>query len=423
MAEKVFSSFDLEKLLTQEGGYNNFCFLNSNGASAGSYCGLSKYDYLAGINSLDEVTVNENKLAALNDFINRHQNKWKFGFISYDVKNEIENLHSSNEDKIQFPSIHFFVPQIVLVSEGGEIKIIDQQSDEVEIMTTTEVELRSDQKKRAVQLKARFSKEEYINAVNDLKQHIQQGNIYEVTFCQEFYSDNAVINPFETYVKLNNATRAPMSCFYKTGSGYLISSSPERFLAKRGNKLFSQPIKGTAARSLSREEDKILKNVLEQSEKERAENIMIVDLVRNDLSRIADKGSVKVDELLGAYSFKTVHQLISTVSCTIKERISFSEVLKATFPMGSMTGAPKISAMKLIDDFEKTKRGLFSGSMGYIAPNGDFDFNVVIRSILYNSDKKKVSVQAGGAITIQSDAGQEYDECLLKAQAMMDALR
>jgi len=423
MAEKVFSSIDLEKLLTQEGGYNNFCFLNSNGAPAGSYCGLSKYDYLAGVNSLDEITVNENTLTALDDFINRYQNKWKFGFISYDVKNEIEKLDSSNQDNIQFPSIHFFVPQIVLVSEGGEIKIINQQSDEVEVMTTTEVELRSDQKKRSVQLKARFSKQEYVNAVNDLKLHIQQGNIYEITFCQEFYGDNAVINPFETYVKLNNAGRAPMSCFYKTGSNYLISSSPERFLAKRGNQLFSQPIKGTAARSLSREEDAILKDMLQQSEKERAENIMIVDLVRNDLSRIADKGSVKVDELLGAYSFKTVHQLISTVSCTIEKNVSFSEILKATFPMGSMTGAPKISAMKLIDDFEKTKRGLFSGSTGYIAPNGDFDFNVVIRSILYNSGKKKVSVQAGGAITIQSDADQEYEECLLKAQAMMDALR
>ena len=423
MAEKVFSSFDLEKLLTQEGGYNNFCFLNSNGAPTGSYCGLSKYDYLAGINSLDEITINENTLTGLDDFINRHQSKWKFGFISYDVKNEIEKLDSANEDNIQFPSIHFFVPQIVLVSEGGEIKIINQQSDEVEVMTTTEVELRSEQKKKSIQLKARFSKEEYINAVNDLKLHIQQGNIYEITFCQEFYGDNAVINPFETYVKLNNAARAPMSCFYKTGSNYLISASPERFLAKRGNQLFSQPIKGTAARSLSREEDAILKDMLQQSEKERAENIMIVDLVRNDLSRIADKGSVKVDELLGAYSFKTVHQLISTVSCTVEERISFSEILKAAFPMGSMTGAPKISAMKLIDDFEKTKRGLFSGSMGYIAPDGDFDFNVVIRSILYNSDKKKVSVQAGGAITIQSNAEQEYEECLLKAQAMMDALR
>ncbi len=423
MAEKRFSSYDLEKLLSHESGYSNFCFLNSNGAPAGSYCGLSKFDYLAGIHVLDEITVQDNTLSALDEFIKRYHDKWKFGYISYDVKNEIEKLTSSNEDKMLLPTVHFFVPQIVLVSEGGEIKIINQQNNQEQVMTTTPVELRAEQHKKSVQLKPRFSKKEYLDAVTDLKTHIQQGDIYEVTFCQEFSNTNVHINPFETYVKLNEASRSPMSCFYKSGSNYLISSSPERFLAKRGNKLFSQPIKGTAARSLSREEDEILKEMLVQSEKERAENIMIVDLVRNDLSHIAMQGSVQVDELLGAYSFKKVHQLISTVSCEVKNDTPFSEILRATFPMGSMTGAPKIKAMQLIEEFEKTKRGLFSGAVGYIAPNGDFDFNVVIRSIIYNALNKNVSVQSGGAITIQSDPEQEYEESLLKAQAMMDALR
>jgi para-aminobenzoate synthetase component 1 len=159
-----------------------------------------------------------------------------------------------------------------------------------------------------------------------------------------------------------------------------------------------------------------------QSEKEKAENLMIVDLVRNDLARSSKTGSVKVEELFGIYSFSQVHQMISTVSSQIKETTSAVEAIKNAFPMGSMTGAPKVMAMELIEKYENTKRGLYSGAIGYFAPNSDFDFNVVIRSIQYNESKQYLNFEVGSAITYDSDANLEYEECLLKAQAMMKAL-
>ncbi len=154
----------------------------------------------------------------------------------------------------------------------------------------------------------------------------------------------------------------------------------------------------------------------------RSENIMIVDLVRNDLSRTAVKGSVKVEELCQVYSFRQVHQLVSTVVSEVEKTTSPVDILKETFPMGSMTGAPKISAMKIIEEEEETKRGLYSGAVGYFSPTGDFDFNVVIRSILYNKENKYVSFSVGGAITSKSTPEKEYEECLLKAKAMKHVL-
>jgi para-aminobenzoate synthetase component 1 len=422
MESNKFSPADFEKLLKEGNGFRNFCFLNSNGAQQGSYCGLTKYDFLAGINALDSCEATVQSLPKLEAFIQKNKGKWMFGFLSYELKNEIESLTSSHTDRLNFPVIHFFVPQVVLTSEQGVLNMVDQHEQISRQFVADDVELRQHPRSGAIELIPRFSKEEYTSTLSKLKNELQQGNIYEVTFCQEFYNDAAAIQPFETYIKLNAKTRAPMSCFYKKDNQYIISSSPERFLCRRGNTLFSQPIKGTASCSASREEDDWLKEQLLNNEKERAENIMIVDLVRNDLSRIALPGSVNVNELLGLYSFKTVHQLISTISCNIDPQTSFTDLIKATFPMGSMTGAPKISAMQLIDAHEKTNRGLFSGSVGYIDPNGDFDFNVIIRSILYNAQRNYVSVQAGGAITIQSDAEAEYEESMLKAKAMMDVL-
>jgi para-aminobenzoate synthetase component 1 len=172
-----------------------------------------------------------------------------------------------------------------------------------------------------------------------------------------------------------------------------------------------------------KKQDNLLKQQLFFDEKERSENVMIVDLVRNDFSKIAIKNSVDVEELFGIYTFEQVHQMISTITCNIEQNLSFSEIIKAVFPMGSMTGAPKIAAMELIEQYEPTKRGLFSGAVGYITPKGNFDFNVVIRSILYNSTNKYISIQAGSAITIDCDAEKEYEECLLKAKAMLEALK
>ena len=267
-----------------------------------------------------------------------------------------------------------------------------------------------------------LNKAEYLEKIKALQHHIQLGNIYEVNFCQEFIAEDVDLNPLQLFDAVNRKTRAPFSAFNKNHSHFLCSGSPERYLKKVGNKIISQPIKGTARRSENQSEDLEIKMALENSMKERAENVMIVDLVRNDLSITAADHSVHVEELFGVYTFPTVYQLISTVSAEIHEDSNWGEVLKHSFPMGSMTGAPKVSAMQLIEKYETFKRGLFSGALGYITPHGDFDFNVVIRSVLYNSENKYLSAPVGGAITILSEPEEEYEECLLKVKAMQEAL-
>jgi para-aminobenzoate synthetase component 1 len=274
-----------------------------------------------------------------------------------------------------------------------------------------------------IQFQSRTSKEKYIENVIKLKESIQRGDIYEVNYCQEFFAENVEIKfPLDTYFKLNNISKAPFSGFLQLDDYLVFCGSPERYIQKKGNKLISQPIKGTAARSEDLKIDEQNKLALENSPKERSENVMIVDLVRNDFSKIAQKGSVNVEELCKVYSFATVHQMISNIACEPKNSTSFTDIIRATFPMGSMTGAPKVSAMELIEKHEDFKRGLYSGSIGYISPNGDFDFNVVIRSLIYNRKTNYLSCAVGGAITIQSDPEAEFEECQIKVKKIMDGL-
>jgi para-aminobenzoate synthetase component 1 len=273
-----------------------------------------------------------------------------------------------------------------------------------------------------MEIKLRITKDSYFNKFQKIHQHISQGDIYEMNFCQEFYAENINIDPLHVYQNLNQISQPPFATFLKLEDKYLLSASPERYIRKENTTIISQPIKGTSKRAIDIIEDEKLKSDLAVNEKERSENIMIVDLVRNDLSKTAVKGSVKVNELCKVYSFDQVHQMISTVTSEVLHTKNPVEVLRTTFPMGSMTGAPKVSAMKLIEDLEKTKRGLYSGSVGYFTPDNDFDFNVIIRSILYNKSNKYVSYSVGGAITAKSTADAEYQECLVKANAMQDAL-
>ena len=259
--------------------------------------------------------------------------------------------------------------------------------------------------------------------MRELQQHILQGNCYEINFCQEFYNDHAVINPLQVYMALSKESPNPFSCYYKLEDKYLLCASPERYLRKKGNRLISQPIKGTIRRNNKRAEaDAFNRETLQHSSKERSENIMIVDLVRNDLAKVCIEGSVKVDELMGIYAFPQVYQMISTISGEVAHTVPVTNIVKATFPMGSMTGAPKKRVMELIEQYEQTKRGLFSGAVGYISPVQDMDFNVVIRSILYNASNRYLSFQTGSAITYYSRAEDEYEECLLKAEAIKKVL-
>ncbi len=224
-------------------------------------------------------------------------------------------------------------------------------------------------------------------------------------------------------LNLLDISPTPFSCFLRQFDKYLFCASPERFIKKKENKLISQPIKGTFPRGKSEMEDRKLVEELRHDHKERSENIMIVDLVRNDLSRTAEKSSVLVEELCHVYTFANVHQLISTVVCKLDKKYTFADSIKNAFPMGSMTGAPKIRAMEIIDESESCKRELFSGAVGYIDPHANYDFNVVIRSIQYNDSKPYLNCIVGGAITSKSKLKDEYKECLLKAQTMMQVLK
>lgn len=353
---------------------------------------------------------------------------WIFGYLSYDLKNDVENLHSKNIYGLDFPDLYFFQPKkLFLFSENNvEMHYLNIASDEMEedFNAISEIIQQPEESKisKPIKISVRTSKDSYLQKVEEVLEHIKRGDIYEVNICQEFYSEDSEINPLETFLQLNKISIPPFSVFLKLNEIFALSASPERYLKRTGTAVVSQPIKGTAKRLKNKVEDLKMAQQLANDPKERSENIMITDLVRNDLSRIAEKGSVSVEELCTIYTFEQVHQMISTVTCSVAQTISSVEILRNTFPMGSMTGAPKISAMQIIEETEDAKRGLYSGAIGYFSPSGDFDFNVVIRSILYNSLKKYVSFSVGSAITINSIPEKEYEECLLKAKAMREVL-
>ncbi|MFK7834161.1 MAG: anthranilate synthase component I family protein [Winogradskyella sp.] len=363
---------------------------------------------------------------------------WIFGYLTYDLKNTTERLNSENFDGLEFPDLYFFQPKKMFLIKDNqiEIKYLNMVDDEIEDdlkvienkieynpegWSLSEVEASRNVSKN-IKIKLRIHKDDYFKKVTKMLAHIHRGDIYEANFCQEFYAENTEVNPLETFKKLNEISEPPFATFLKFEENYLMSASPERYIKKSGTSIISQPIKGTAKRSINKLEDLKLAEDLAKDEKERSENIMIVDLVRNDLSQTATKGSVKVKELCKVYSFLQVHQMISTIESQVTPETHSVDILKSTFPMGSMTGAPKISAMKIIEALEETKRGLYSGSVGYFMPNGDFDFNVIIRSILYNKTKKYVSYSVGSAITSKSIPLKEYEECLVKAKAMREVL-
>lgn len=356
-------------------------------------------------------------------------NDWIFGYLSYDLKNDVEDLVSQNFDGLDFPELYFFQPKKIIQIKGSEITFQYMNFVAEEIQKDFETILGIDvahpahhEKKERPSIRMRIFKDEYFEKLDRILGHIHHGDIYEVNFCQEFYCEGLDLNPLSIYERLNEISKPPFATFMKVWDKYALCASPERFLKKEGNKIISQPIKGTAARSHNPDEDEALKRKLGMDEKERSENVMIVDLVRNDLSKNALKGTVQVEELCKIYSFPQVHQMISTISCQVGDDENPVDIIKSCFPMGSMTGAPKVSAMKVIEEVESFKRSVYSGAVGYFTPDGDFDFNVVIRSILYNSTNKYLSYAVGGAITAKSDPEKEYLECLLKAKAMRQVL-
>lgn len=379
--------------------------------------GLKNYELLIAVGVKEEVLAGEDAFGKWNAFQQKHPKEWMFGFLTYDLKNQLEQLESRHPDYIEFPELYFFIPQkLIVIDKNGECLEGKQWLDEVLNISNQPSDI------HPVSIRQRVTREEYIKDVEAIKQHIVNGDVYELNYCVEFFAEEANIQPQQLYSRLRQKSAVPFGCFMKYHERYTMGASPERFVLKQQHKVYSQPIKGTTKRGCTPEEDEQLKTALLHSEKERAENLMIVDLVRNDLSRSAKTGTVRVEELFGLYSFPQVHQMISTVSAEVKETVTTSEMIQYAFPMGSMTGAPKIMAMKLIERYERTKRGLYSGAIGFITPEGNLDLNVVIRSIQYNAHIHYLNFEVGGAITYDSVAELEYEECLLKAKAMLEVL-
>ncbi len=383
-----------------------------------------KYEFIAGLKNRFDFSGDLTQLQGFHD----EQKDWLLGYLSYDVKNQLEDLQSVHPDRIELPELYFFVPRYLFINYDGkwEVGFLEEIDSEVTVreyledidqLEETEYDIPD------VKLNHQVSHKEYLEAIEKVLWHIQRGDIYELNYCMEFFAQDVQLSPQLVYQRLKEISPTPFSAYMKLHDKYLMCASPERYLKKCGTKVISQPIKGTSSRDNNPIIDRANKTYLENSEKEQAENIMIADLVRNDLSRIATRGSVHPEELCGIYSFKQVHQMISTISAQLPTDFHWVDAIKATFPMGSMTGAPKISAMQLIEEYEMTKRGLYSGAIGYVSPEGDFDFNVVIRSVLYNQKKSCLSYMVGGAITNQSDPQKEYEECLLKASAIMKVFK
>lgn len=426
-----------KKLLLWSENFEEVSWLDSNNYPQKS----SSFDALLAVQAF---TVLRTDFPSAFDKLREYQETtadWIFGYLSYDLKNDVEDLTSNNFDGLGFPDLYFFQPAKIIQVRGDLVlfhylRMVDDEMDaDLEEILSVKVKEREIEglnewegdidslKNPGTRIHSRVTKSNYLEKVQKMLDHIHRGDIYEANLCQEFYAEDIELEPLEVFNKLNRISGTPFAVFFKFEENFLLSASPERYLRKEGNRLSSMPIKGTARRSTNEAEDNQIAEALAGDGKERSENIMIVDLVRNDLSRIAKKGSVEVEELCKVYSFKQVHQMISTVTAKLEENIPPVESLRATFPMGSMTGAPKISAMKIIEELEETKRGLYSGAVGYFTPAGDFDFNVVIRSILYSRSNKYVSFSVGGAITSRSVPEKEYEECLLKSKAMREVLK
>lgn len=430
MKQRTIRSFTIDhldsfkhRLLSWSQEFDTIVWLDSNNDK-------QTYGSFDCVLALDEFTAIKTDYSQAFEKLKEYQTITKdylFGYLSYDVKNDVEKATSKNLDRLGFAELYFFQPQKLIFIKGLQVEFHYLKMVDDEIASDFEkiqqgIQPKKKISKTAINIKPRIEKTQYLAKIAKVIEHIKRGDLYEANFCQEFYAENATINPFEMYAHLNAISSPPFAAFLKMDAHFLMSASPERYLKKEGTKIISQPIKGTAKRLVCDIDDGKIASDLEKDEKERAENVMIVDLVRNDLSKTAQKGTVKVEELCKVYSFKQVHQMISTIVSEVEENLHPVEIIRSTFPMGSMTGAPKISAMNIIEKLEETKRGLYSGAVGYFTPENDFDFNVVIRSVLYNEEEKYVSYSVGGAITAKSTPEKEYQECLLKAKAMKQVL-
>ncbi|MFC1920509.1 aminodeoxychorismate synthase component I [Chloroflexota bacterium] len=365
------------------------------------------------------------------------------GYLSYDLCHFIERLPASAVDDLELPECYLAFYDLVLafdnlknksyiISSGfpeldEEKRIIraKKRLDEMKaVLAEVKPSVTAESSKPVsasgqVALKGGFTHQEYIDAVEKCRQYIIDGDIFEVNLSQRFESE-LTIPPYELYKRLRRINPAPFAAYLGFEETAIVSASPERFLRVREDHVETRPIKGTRPRGKTPEEDKASADKLVASAKDRAENIMIVDLERNDLGRVCRYGSVKVTELAILETFPTVFHLTSTVVGQLNEGKSIIDLLKATFPGGSITGAPKVRSMEIIDELEPTRRSVYTGSIGYIGFNGDLDLNIAIRTFIIKGNR--AYFQAGGAVVYDSEPESEYQETLDKVRALIDAL-
>jgi len=408
---KLESNFNWIDLITTINS-DEYTFIDSNNG-----------DYTFAWGSEKELVQTKFSSDLLLDFEIQNSNQYLFGYLGYDAKTSFFKSEAShNPDFHKLPESIFYVPKHIVFKKGEALVYFGTTVGYTKFKSITIKKYKSAESIESVNLICNTDFNTYQKNIASIHNHLQQGNIYEMNYCINFTATNTDLNCIETFKKLKKNTKAPFSTIFKFNSTLILSASPERFFNKQGKTMLSQPIKGTAPRSSNKEKDLQIQTELLNNQKEISENIMIVDLVRNDLSKIAEKNSVSVTELCKLYSFETVHQLISTVKADIPNGLTFSEIVKHIFPMGSMTGAPKLSAIQIIESIETFKRNIYSGTVGFIDPDNNMDFSVVIRSIIHNLVTKTTSISVGGAITIKSTAKGEYDECLLKLKKIEESI-
>ncbi len=376
----------------------------------------SKDTYIAALPekkiSLFSDKTGDNTWNLLGDLI-RDDNGWLFGYLGYDLKNSVfDRLTSENRVLIDTPDLFMFSPSVLIRIRDDEAVFLKGEPFEPPVPSyANEFEIKG--------LKPLITQQEFKKNVERIQHQIKEGDFYEINYT---YPITAQLSgdTFSLFRKMSDVNPVPFAAYIEFDDTAVCSVSPERFLKKSGNTIMSEPIKGTSGRSGLPEEDEQLKSQL-MNEKNRAENLMIVDLVRHDFAQVCETGSVKVSKLYEIQSFDTVHQLISRVEGRLSEKYKSVDALRACFPMGSMTGAPKYRVLKEIEKYEIYKRGVYSGAIGYITPDDDFDFNVVIRSAIVKNNKLVFPV--GGAITSDSDPDDEWRETEIKSRALTDAAK
>lgn len=390
------------KLLQWANRFSTFVYLDSNHFSDL----YGNFDFIIGIDKLNFYL----------DLKNLKENKFYFGHFGYNFL-----YHTiQSEPWIEYGKCFFFEPRYIIYSKSGRLYFNRNAAESLEIYDNILAETIENYQIPKIEFQSRTSPNLYRKNILQIQNEIRLGRFYELNYCVEFFQENISIDPLQTFLQINNVSKSPMSALVKYEDKWALCFSPERLACLRGDKLISQPIKGTARRDLQdNDHDDQIKNELANSQKERAENTMIVDLVRHDMTPFAQTGSIHVEELCKIYTFPFVHQMISTISAQLKDVNDAKLALSKLLPAGSMTGAPKKEVIGFIEEIENFSRGLYAGNIGYFAPNGDFDFNVVIRTLYFDENTKRISLAVGGAITLLSDAENEYNECLLKAEGIL----